>query len=319
MKQKNAILLITILILLSVALYWLSDNNSVKNNFGTLAITKTQEINRIELIDLETNEKIILDIKNLCVNETQSASATAINQLIKISGALQIRNTASQNLAKIITDQINKSGIKVSYYTNNQLIKSYKICTITKHKKGTYILTDQSELPVIASIPGESSDILPFFDTNIHYWLSNTIVSLKPSEILKIKLENKNLHQNSFTLIANKKEFEILDFEKKTCKEINRNSIKQYLSYFEAIHHNGLVQNLSYQEVNSITETRPDYEITIESIPKTKIKLSIYSKKNILGKIDINTAYIRINDNNQLFESSYTELDLILKNIDYFK
>jgi hypothetical protein len=102
-------------------------------------------------------------------------------------------------------------------------------------------------------------------------------------------------------------------------KQIDKKKVGSYLSYFMNVKFSSIL-NLQKESIDSIFSVEPDYTIRVEDIYNRikNVDLKLIRDSSDKTTYDLNNVYAIIN-NEDLVKVKFIEIDLLLKDIDYFK
>jgi len=321
-KKHYIILLISILSILFLVYYFLLKNDNTNELSNKFSVT---DISIINLISIENKNKTIKlkkkkNTKVWLINNKYEANKKAIKKLLQALSNVKINKPVAKEKIDSINYIIKKYSKKITAYNNNnEIIKTFYISDYDKLNKQTYALANKNDVPYIVSIPGLENNINKRYSIYPLYWIEPEIFKYQPNEITKIKVIFFNKNRISYSIEIEESEPKMFSYkEKKLIKNINKNKILNYLSYFMNVKFSDF-NVLNKEKSDSLKNTEADFTIFVEDIYKTTKKVELYKIKipEKPVKYDFNKLYAIIN-NEDIVVVKYFDIDLILKDIEYF-
>lgn len=313
--MKNYLIYIAIIIF--IFLNSCSDLNDGLS--GKFTIKDTTEISKI--IIENNKEKTILEKNNnnkWLVNSKFIARNQAIENLLLISNHIKIKNPVTKILHDSLNNELNKKGKIIKFYDkDNDLIKSWIIGNFDKNSGATYIKIENSNKIYTAHVPGISKNLNKKLRTKELFWLTRTIFNYKYYQIKEIKVIYPDSLEISFHLKIDEKKVELYSLKtKELLPNINLKAVGRYLTYFENIKFETFLPEMTKAEKDSM-QAKTKHIITVTGKNNIIKTLKTYEKYNKFGK-DIHKINANINENSEFVTLKYYNIDLILKELNYF-
>lgn len=321
-KDKKKILIVLFVIL--IPLFWIIFNNDVKHELSDMFVIK--DVSVVGTIIIKNNVKSISikkkpNTNDWFINNKYEANKKSIKKLMQTLTEVKISNPVLKKNIDSIKNLI-KSYAKTIIILNNKndTLKKIYIADYKNDTKGTYALADNNNLPYIISIPGLEKDLNQRYNLNPLYWINPEIFTYQPHEIKEIEIKYLNKEKTSYRIEINEDAPKIFSYKKhKYLENININKIGSYLSYFMNVKFsdfNTLIDGKS----DSLKNSKADYSIFVKDIYNKTKEVDLYRIKisETPKKYDFNKLYAIINKED-IVVVKYFDIDLILKDISYFK
>ena len=323
-KQKTGIIFLAVLLICSAYLYYNYRNNNGSGHTiaKTIIVNDTSEITTIQLKKnhaLVTLQRTGLSWK---LNDKYTVPNSKIETLLRIISLLQYKSSVPNEIQTNVVNQINTGGVQVTIKNNNKILSSYLVGGTNPEKSGTYIVSQDSNKPILIYLPGFDTDLSQFYSVDEKFWRDNSIFSYTHSEIKTIIIEHVKDTSASFKLTCVAPEhYELVSFQNiQKGKKLNLRKVEQYLLYFTGVKYKSIATELSPSQSDSILRSQPKHIITVENQNGIKNQVKTYLRPDIdqPGTFDLNNMYALINDDSTLVVIRYYDFDLITKKITYF-
>jgi len=321
-KDKKKILVVLFIIIIPA--FWIIFNNDVKHELSDMFTIKN--ISEVSTVTIKNNTKSITirkieNTNNWFVNDKYEANKKSIKKLIQALTEVQISNPVLKKNIDSVKVFINNSAKKIIVLNKkNDTLKTIYISEYNTKKEGTYALSDNYDLPYIISIPGLEKDLNQRYNLNPLYWINPEIFTYQPHEIKTIEIKFSNKEKVSYRIEIEKDTPKIFSYnEQKYQNDININKVGSYLSYFMNVKFSDF-NTLIDEKRDSLKNSKADYSIFIKDIYNITKEVDFYKIKvsETNEEFDLNKLYAIINKEDIVIVK-YFDIDLILKDISYFK
>lgn len=280
-KNKNLVYLILVFVFLGTALYFILKNKSgsFEVDRNAFSIEDTASIDKIFLSD-KSGRRIILNKKPnriWFVNEKYRVNDEVINHLLDALKRVEVKSPVSKNSVLSVLKNLSTSAIQVEIYTGEKLNKKYFVGQSTGDDLGTYMILENSEVPIIAHIPGFDGYLTVRYSTKKEDWRNKDIFRVSPQEIKSIHVEFPGDKKNSFLLeLVNENYVRLSNFNGDTANEnIDPEFLRFYLSKFTKLgfefRENGLKE--SYKDSVLKMANFCNVELTLRGGKSQKVQL----------------------------------------------
>ncbi|MCF6366223.1 MAG: DUF4340 domain-containing protein [Bacteroidales bacterium] len=319
-KRKK---LFPLFLFLLIPIIWFTVLNKPKDNISKRFII--DNVSNVYSIKIKNKQKSITikrkeNTDDWFINDKYEAEKKVIKKLFQAFTEVKINKPVPKEKIDSVKNVLIKSGKTITVYdNNNEIIKEWHIADFEKAAEGTYIISDFKELPYIVSIPGLEKDLNRRYNLHPLYWINPEIFSYKPHEITEIEIKYSDKSKTSYKIEINNQTSKLYSYsEQKYLDNIKNNKIGSYLSYFMNVKFSDF-NVLSKQESDSLKNINANFTITVKDIYNGTKTVELYKIKlnSEIDEYDFNKLYAIIN-NEDIVIVKYYDIDLILKDINYF-
>lgn len=334
MKKKNIIILLVVLMLGSIAgwlVYTKSSKNTIKKELRDFAVSDTTTINKIFLADKNNNSVMLEKVDDEWkVNGQFYARKDVLNTLLSTIKSLEVLSPVGKNARETIIKSLAAKSVKVEIYQNNKLTKLYYVGGETQDQEGTYMLLadpetgKNSSVPFAMFVPGFTGYLTTRYLTNEEEWRERVVFRYLPNNIRSVKVDFSNHPEHSYEILNDgNNSFSIKTTA--TLSTIDTLAIKQYLSYFQDIQYESLLNKFSKKD--SVLATAPISSITVTDNKNTVSKIIMFNmpaEKDRVGpdgkplKFDPDRMYALINGGKDFCIIQYFVFGKLIPTPDYF-
>ena len=284
------------------------------------AISDTSLVKKIELTHLNDTLLLIRTEKGWYLNNKQKVKIKNIERLLFTLKNIEIKAPLSEIESDKHTDIIKREGTYVTISADNSVLKHYIFYENVTDQINSFILDQESNHLYMVKISGYYSKIMNNFSINVSYWRSNSLLDIKGFEIESVKVEYPQNKQNSYIVKCDSLNSYFLYNLKNESLYCNSSQIEKYFSYFQNI---SFIQNYDNPDIFNMDTLYHYANIDIRLINGNYYKFSFYKikKQNIRNnsEYDFNYLYIKNLKENKFYKLRYIDIDLLLKDILYFK
>jgi hypothetical protein len=250
------------------------------------------------------------------INDKYPANPKSIKKLRQVLTEVKIHKPIPKNEVESVREELKLSGTRVSVYDEkDKLIKKWYLGSYEKDQNGSYMIEEKSREPYIVHIPGLEDNLNERYNTNILYWIRPEIFTYQPQDIREITVQYKDTPQRSFKLVIGKDDAKLtgIGSEHET-GPLDHKRIGSFLSYFMNVKFSGFSSKL---QKDSILAEDPDYLIDVTDAASRKKSVKLFRIQKEDNTYDPFKLFALIN-NEDLVIVNYTDIDLILKEPEYF-
>jgi hypothetical protein len=201
----------------------------------------------------------------------------------------------------------------------NKILLAFLTAEYENTQPGTFMCEMQDQTPYIVNIPGLENNINNRFSLRYISWIEPLIFSYTPGEIKEIQLTNSSQPSQSFRLIINGSEAELIRIvDNSEVPSVNPRKVGNYLSYFMNVKFSDM-DPANYTKIDSLLKLDPYSVITVKTVTDRVKSVKLYKipdPDNPSG-YNLNKLNALINDED-LVTLTWFDIDLLLKDIDYF-
>ncbi len=334
---------ILILLIFVLAYSYLSYSFSGQE-FG---IDKKFEIEKIKMTSQHEDKKIVLKKKNndpWVLNQHYQANKAAVEELIQTLHRIEIKRPVKASDQEKVTGELDTEGIKTSVYIKAYMINlgSLKFLPyVRKHQTflvgkdagdqtSTFMKEPSSETSYQTFVPGLERGISSLFNTRKELWINPVIIDLEKKDIEAISLYFYKNPEESYVLQKTENdEFAFFSYEEPR-KPLNfqpdSSKVERFLHSFENIRYESLMNDALEKERMERMIKEPAVELSVNQTDGTRIKLTIFERKNIHEKLfelggittDPDRFYIKL-ENGDFVVAQYYVFNRILRTLSFFQ
>lgn len=322
MKKKKFIIVFFAILLPIYFIIFRNKDDEVKisNNFII------NDFSEVDSVIIKKDAKIISlkkkeNTENWYINNKYEVNKKAIKKLKQALTETKINKPVPKEIIDSVLNAIHSKGKEVNIFNiKKEKIKTLYISDYDNINKATYAITNKEKTPYIISIPGLEDDLNQRYNSHSLYWINPEIFTYKPHEIKEIQILYSNKNKTSYKIEVEKDAPKIFIInENKYMQNVNISKVGSYLSYFMNVKFSEF-NTLSKEKIDSLKSTVANFTIVVNDIYGVSKKVELYKIKTSYNptKYDFNKLYAIIN-NEDIVVVKYFDIDLILKDITYFK
>ncbi len=332
MNKRRVLSLIIMLALASVLVFVFQEKIFKTNNSNDFAIQDTAKITRIFLADKNGHQSTLdkMPTGKWCVNGKfdvqESKMQTLMDAIYRVRVKCPIPKKDREDVIKILA-----TSVKVMIYSGDELLKVYYVGSETADYLGTYMCIENAAEPMVTEIPGFNGFLTPRFLTREDDWKSNTILSIKPSDISFLILNYDNNPSASFTIKNTMKGFMVSCNDPMKMEEFsNQQKIAEYFKLYQNLAMEGYDHRATNAFNDSLRTAKPFVIITVKELQGKETVLKIFYKILPPGNerldengktttIDPNRYYVVSNQEDRVMLVQIANFGRIIQPFDFFK
>jgi len=326
--KKTLIYTVLLVILASIAMYlYMQDQKSTLDpGFTSFGIENRQKVDSVVLRQGEEKVKLHRQEDTWYVNEHMYARSKAIDQFFNFLEDLRVEAPAPENNRDELLGMIEENPIHVQIYKQNRMVRNYLVEQSPAKKGQTYMMVHQSRKPFLMSLPGFQGDLAPLYRMDPEYWRDRTLFDYSGLELKAIEVVYPGNSSASFHLTYDQDRFRLRSPEEQPVPKFNTNKAARYFSYFSNVRFHSVITDNQHLS-DSLRQSPPYCTIRLTDVKGDYRKLLTYRKKAESGKDafgqqspwDLNFLYGRYEHSEEILLIKYTEIDPLLKEINYFR
>lgn len=291
--KRNRIAIILVIILAAACAWFIINrgNGTIKRTLRDFAVADTASITKIFLADKDGNTVTLerQPSSQWLLNGKYFARPDAIKTLLYTINKLDVKEPVGKNAQDNVIKLLATTAIKCEIYQNNKLTKAYYVGTETTDQSGTYmILIDietmkPSAKAFVTYIPGFEGYMTTRYFTEERGWRDRTVFHYIPSDIKSVKMEAPSNPEQSYELnVLGNNNYQIkMLANNASVANIDTLSVKQYLSYFQQLNHEGFEVELSQHQIDSVLKTKPLNILTVTDNKGQISKVTFFARNNL--------------------------------------
>lgn len=260
------------------------------------------------------------------MNQQLYAHKQNVQQLLNVFQDLRVEAPAQKTNRRQLLEIIRDNPIHVKIYGKDNIIKDYLI-EDSQHKKGvSYMMMEGSNEPFIMELPGYDGDLADLVKVDANYWRDKTLFDYSGLDIESIKVTYPSEMQHSFYLSYGDK-FRLQSLAKDEYIEgFSGSKAARYFSYFANVRFHEIITD-EPRIKDSLEKATPYCVFEIVDENNNMTKLYTYRKRSggkgdpfgQQSNYDLNFLYGRFERVEEILLIKYTEIDPLLKEINYFR
>ncbi|MEA1885764.1 MAG: hypothetical protein U9N72_00960 [Bacteroidota bacterium] len=317
MKRAVGVILIVLTV---VVLFFIGRHVPFGAGNSVFYVENVGRINRITISDTGRSVSLKLKSNGWYVNGENEARPQAIDFILRVLEDVRIKSPVSEKLYKEVLENENTREIEVKVFDNMKIIQSFYIYRNTEDEQPGIMRKRKKTKPFIVHIPGYEIDPSTCFLTDETYWLPFTVFELRPDQISEIHFKYFNKPDSSFYIEQDEREIRFSN-EYYSNERIDTLAIGRYISYFIYVPFEKWAYDISANEKDSITSSKPYFSLEVITDHSDTTKLFTWKKQikeanNI--KEDTDRLWGSLNKGEDLFIIKYYDLDPLIKQPSYF-
>lgn len=230
---------------------------------------------------------------------------------------------AIRKMAKVLLD----SGYYVTVESDAEILSEFTIAEITNNNFGSIGLVEGKSTPYLLHIPGSSFSIASLITVDVQQWLQNVLVSLQPSDIVSVQVDNIAKPERSFKIYRGTDgNFHIKDLYKDhEVTGYNENQLKFYLSFYSELGYNK-IEPMSDIDLKTLVLSQPEALVSISTVNGKSEMLKLFLKPigddyDEIGRpvrYDRDKLWVVFNNDRKVALASWIDYDLLLKDVSFF-
>ncbi len=315
--KKNSIYLLIIIVAVFAGYKYLSESSGTLEKESVFSFVEIREGNIITIQNGKDTSILIIDNLGCKLSPNLEVRPNALKILFNAIKDIRVKSIVSTKVKSRIEHKLTESGTTVIIKKDNNELRNY--CFVD-YQAATYMKMHDSENIYIVNIPGFYGSFNQIFSADGFYWISKAIFKISIEQIQSIKVIYSENKSNSFVLNRDGSGFKFESKDKSDVKLLADNeNLNQYLTYYSNVLFQKIVNDPS--DANKILTEKPFCEISVRAKNSVSKGIKLYYKKalkNGQNVIDYNKVYVLI-DNDILVETSYMNIDPLLKKEKYFR
>lgn len=253
MKKSTLILLLLFLVSGAATVWYLQQPEEKSNTLidadSDFRIADVDQIGKIFLASRIRGTQFILERKedNWFVNDTIPVYPEIITNLMTVIRTMKIKYRPAKAAIPNIVKELAVDQVKTEIYDRKgNLMKSYYVGGETSDARGTYVIMEGSEKPMVMQIPGMTGSFKVRYDLGILEIMDKAIYREDTDQIEYVSIEYPKQRNKSFILDLSSGKAKVTPFYE-TTPRINRpadaGKVQRYLQNFEKVIAESLIRN----------------------------------------------------------------------------
>ena len=327
--KKSVVYIVLLVLLVAVAayLYVKDQQGTLDSEYTRFGLGKDQQVDSVLLSSNGNRIKLHRRGGKWYVNEQIYARKKAVQQFFNLLEDIRIEAPAAADKREILVEEIRKHRVSVKIYQNDRLIRDYLVEQSPSRKHHNYMMVRNSSHPYLMSLPGYQGDLADLYRVDVSYWRDRTLFDYSGLDIKAVEVIYPEDTASSFLLTYQEDEFLLKDLARNQWADrFSSNKAARYFSYFGNVRFHSIIMDDSHLR-DSLAQSQPFCTIHITDVKGNPRKLSTYRKpattrEDAFGQhppYDLNFLYGRFEQSEEILLINYTEIDPLLKEINYFR
>jgi len=325
-KTLPYIVLLVVLAAVALYLYMQDQNSTLDPGFSSFGITDRQKVDSVLLRQEDQWVKLHRQEDTWYVNDHMYARDKAIDQFFNLLEDIRVEAPATENNLDELLGMIRENPIHVQIYQHDRLIRNYLVEQSPAKKGHTYMMVHDSRKPFLMNLPGFQGDLAPLYRVEPEFWRDRTLFDYSGLDLKAIEVIYPEKSSASFLLTYHQDQFRLRSLENKPVESFNSNKAARYFSYFGNVRFHSVITDNQHLS-DSLKKSQPLCSIHLTDVKGNRRKLLTYRKKSESGQDafgqqspwDLNFLYGRFEQSEEILLINYTEIDPLLKEINYFR
>ena len=347
-KNRIAILVTLILIIVAAALVVTNSYTTLRREVSDFSVADTASITKIFLADKKNNQVLLErdESGQWIIDGKFPAHQVKVRLFLKTLMDLKVRNPVPLAARDNVITRMSAIAKKIEIYQvvprinlfnfvrlfpHEKNIKTYYIGDVTQDNQGTFMLMEGADEPYVVHIPGFRGFVASRFSTNVDEWRDYTVFSTQIGDILSVQVEFPMQMEESYRFdIDQDKRISLTGlYDKQPVIGFDTLRALNFLTAFQDIRFESLLKNiLEPAFVDSVTATVPRTIITLTDRQGRVNEVKIFRKKGFadlymqegaaLEPIDLDRAYALVNNGEDFVLIQYYVFDRITRQFSYF-
>lgn len=314
-KQPVFICLLSLFLMLS----------SCKRTDKNFSLDYIDNITSIELSQDSLATNLVKTNDGWTVNDSYKAGEEQLDMLLYIINTQYITSEILQGQYAYASDILVKDGIRIKVFDKKKIVLD--ITVAASDSLGYFGRSENNKQLYRLSLPDIIDNPFDFLSAAPSYWKHNVIVSVLPSEIAEVAIENMEDPEKSFQINRHEDgSLSLLDiYHNQEVANISYEKLNTYLSYFTGLSYEQLL-DLEPNEQKAIMLSDSPYRILITTKDGQRMNLQLFyitDNENLdpygnALKYNPNQFYLSLNDGRDIALAKWVNFDLLLRDLTYF-
>ncbi|MGB0428124.1 MAG: DUF4340 domain-containing protein [Flavobacteriales bacterium] len=264
---------------------------------------KLEHIDRVDKISISSRapETTVLTKKGdqWFANETYIARPELMKYLLQTLSKMEIKHRVTKSRKDRVYNELATMKLTVDIYEDNTLLKTIYVGNNTPDNLGTYMMLKGSTEPYAMHIPGFTGYLRSRFIAAESTWRSTQIFNVDGLDIEELSMEYPNQTEQNYRIKQEGDVVELFDYQGNK-KESSTLELKQYLSKFKKIYHEGFVKRSDPVQPKNIKNLPEIFKLSIKEKGKEAIVLTSFQKGRYQKSLD-NTHLFETIDKDRLY------------------
>lgn len=243
MIRNKWLLIVFVLLAVATGWYFFSKGSGSKSTLGWDRNFKVKNEEEIYKIFIARRDSITTTLErqgdHWIVNGKYTARPNAMHNILETVTKLELKFVPPNAAIDNIVREMASRGIKVEVYgKSGKLFKGYYVGGVTADARGTYMLMDGSEQPMVMGLPNMDGQIRTRYDMVGDDWRDRTVFGYQPEEIQAVSIEYPANKNKSFKLHREGDGYVVEPFydnQLRIDRPVDKSSVEAFFFNFESL------------------------------------------------------------------------------------
>jgi hypothetical protein len=290
--KKSLFYLLILVGLIAVAYYLINRDESrteVRAENYDFAVTDTSSVDRI-VMKSKKPEEVTLERKGdrWIVNGKYTARGSAIQTLLATLHDQEMKNYIPEAQKNKVYKDLSATGTEVMIYNGEELVRHFYVGGNAPDMLGTYMMNYGAYDAYVVHKPGHNGFLNTRYFTEEHLWRSKAFIQLKKDEIAAISMRYNDNSEQSFRIENTAEGYRLIGLADNRDLAVNSDAADGFFEAFGQVLYEGIVQETDrvWPKVDSIVNSTPAFELRIETVSDSVIKVDGFHKIAQEGETD---------------------------------
>lgn len=311
------------LVVAFAVLYYYTDLITSSKDF---AVKDAKQLTRI-VIERDTTT-LVLEKQNgtWIVNGKGEVRPMMIERLLYFLENVQVKMPIPHKVKKMASEALN-GGYTITAEVNGEVATKFTVAEFSNSNIGTIGVMSGKTRMYLLEIPGSNYSPASTLSVDPADWHQNLLVSLMPSDIVSVTVDNMAKPERSFKLFRSTDgAFHLYDiYKQQEVQSVKKEQLDFYLSLYAELGFKQLVKMNEF-DLRTLVLSEPEAMVTIASVDgKTEVLklylLPIGDDYDAYGrplKYDLDKLYVIFNSDKQVVLANWVDYDILLRDVNFF-
>lgn len=323
-KKNGALGLLLIIFALAIYCRFTSEDATIRSSEREFAFPDKRALAAFSILAPDGRSLVLGtdDYGRWMVNNQFFANEVALEDLKNILRNMRVRQPVPISQQDSVNLALDNNGLDVSVYVKahritigpfqafayNKKLLNYKVGADTPDGESTYMRKENSSMPFMIHVPGIPRGLSSVFDVRENLWRDPVVIDLNYERILAVELIWSGLPVQSFylksdPLVQGFDFYQTASQESPIALEADTLKVLRYLSAFEGVHYEMLLDENQRQEAENLMQEQPFVQLYVYDSTGRRTHLEAFRRHlpegsatvGVTGDVDPNRFYLRVN------------------------
>jgi ribosomal protein S11 len=307
-----------------LAIYYYTDAIVSSKNF---AVADAKALTRI-VIEKDTSTLVLEKRKGVwVVNGKDVVKPMMIQRLLYFLENVEVKMPLPRKVRSVATKALDEEGYTITAEVDGVVATKFTIAEFPNSNIGTIGVLDGRKRMYLLQLPGSNYSPASTLSVDPADWHQNLLLSLMPSDIVSITVDNISKPQRSFKVFRGTDgSFHIYDsYNQQEVSAYSKEQLDFYLSLYGGLSFKQLLKMNDF-ELRTLVLSQPEAIITISSVDgKTEVfklyLMPIGDDYDAYGRpleYDRDRLYVVFGGDKQVVVANWVDYDILLRDVHFF-